>query len=302
MSLPAFAISGSSGLVGAACVLAWRGEGRRVVRIVRRGAGGPDEAWWDPAAGRIEADKLEGLEAVVHLAGENVAAGRWNAARKERIRASRVEGTRLLARALAGLKRPPRVLVSASAVGYYGDRGDEPLTEDAAPGRGFLARTCVEWERATAPAREAGVRVALPRIGVVLSAAGGALGRMLTPFRLGLGGRLGDGRQYMSWIALDDLVAVIRRAIDDEALAGPLNAVSPNPVRNSDFTRALGRLLCRPTVLPLPAAAVRLLFGEMGRELLLAGAKVVPARLERAGFSFLHRDLDSALRAALGSR
>jgi uncharacterized protein (TIGR01777 family) len=295
------AISGSGGLVGSAFAAALAGEGHRVVRLVRRAsAQGPDEVAWDPAAGRIDAAGLEGVDAVVHLAGENIASRRWSAARKERIRTSRVEGTRLVAGAVAGLARPPRVLVNASAIGYYGDRGDELLEEGSAPGSGFLAETCVAWEAATAPARQAGLRVVSLRIGIVLSAAGGALGRMLVPFRLGLGGRIGDGRQFMSWVALDDLVGIIRRCVLDDTLAGAINAVAPGPVRNAEFTAALGRALRRPTPLPVPAWAVRLLFGEMGTALLLAGARVVPARLERAGFAFRHAGLGSGLASILG--
>jgi uncharacterized protein (TIGR01777 family) len=294
------AISGSGGLVGSALGAALAGEGRRVVRLVRRESdAGPDELLWDPVAGRIDASGLEGVDAMVHLAGENIASARWSASQKERIRASRVEGTRLVADALAGLTRRPRVLVNASAIGYYGDRGDEVLDEDSTPGSGFLAETCAAWEAATGAAQAVGLRVVLLRIGIVLSEAGGALGRMLTPFRLGLGGRVGDGRQFMSWIALDDLVGIIRRAVLDESLAGPVNAVAPRPVRNAAFTRALGRALRRPTPLPVPAWAIRLLLGEMGEALLLAGACVVPRKLERAGFVFRHADLESALTSIL---
>jgi uncharacterized protein (TIGR01777 family) len=296
------AVSGGGGLVGSALAAALGGEGHRVVGLVRRkSAAGPDEVLWDPATGRIDTAALEGVDAMVHLAGENIASARWSAAQKERIRTSRIEGTRLVAGALAGLARPPRVLVNASAIGYYGDRDDELLDEDSASGSGFLAETCVAWEAATEPAYRAGLRVVLLRIGIVLSMAGGALGRMLTPFRLGLGGRVGDGRQFMSWIALDDLVEVIRRAVLDESLAGPINAVAPRPVRNAEFTRALGRALRRPTPLPVPAWAVRLAFGEMGEALLLAGARVAPARLERAGFAFRHADVGAALRSILAS-
>jgi uncharacterized protein (TIGR01777 family) len=294
------AVSGSGGLVGSAVAASLAADGHRPLRLVRdESAVEPGAAFWDPASGRIDADRLEGADAVIHLAGENVAAGRWTTARKTRIRASRVGGTRLVAETVARLARRPRVLVSASAIGYYGDRGEERLGEASAPGSGFLADTCVAWEAATEPARRAGMRVVLLRIGLVLAATGGPLGRMLTPFRMGLGGRIGDGRQFMSWIALDDLVAVIRRAIVDSTLDGPVNAVAPGASRNREFTRTLGRVLRRPTPLPLPAWAVRLLFGEMGRELLLAGARVVPGRLEQAGFAFGHRDLEPALRAML---
>jgi uncharacterized protein (TIGR01777 family) len=278
------AVSGSRGLVGSALTASLSTDGHRVLRLVRRSDPGTDEVGWDPADGRVDAARLGGASAVVHLAGENVAAGRWSLARKERIRSSRVEGTRLIAEALAGLDRPPPVWVNASAIGFYGDRGDERLDETSAPGDGFLAETCVAWEAATAAARAAGVRVVLLRIGIVLDAKGGALARMLTPFRWGLGGRLGHGRQFMSWITLDDLVGVLRRALVDGGLEGAVNAVAPRPVTNAEFTRTLGRVLRRPTLLPAPALAIRLLLGEMGQELLLAGARVRSAELERCGF------------------
>jgi len=294
------AVSGAGGLVGRALCRALDADGHRVLRLVRRPSEHEAEVSWDPSSGQIEATRLEGVHAMVHLAGENVAAGRWNARRKTRIRTSRVDGTTLIARTLAGLKRRPTVLVNASAIGYYGDRGDERLDETSPPGTGFLAETCVAWEESVEAARSVGLRVPLLRIGVVLDAAGGALRRMLTPFRLGLGGRIGNGRQYMSWIALADLVRVIRRAIDDDALDGPVNAVAPRPLRNREFTRVMGRVLRRPTPLPLPAWAVRLLMGEMGRELLLASSRVLPARLESIDFAFRHEDPESALRSILG--
>jgi uncharacterized protein (TIGR01777 family) len=297
------AISGAGGLVGAALAARLTGEGHRVLRLVRREAvEGTDAVAWDPVAGRIDRAGLEGTDAVVHLAGENVAAARWSAAQKERIRSSRVDGTRLLAGALAGLRRPPRVLVNASAIGYYGDRGDEPLDEDSAPGTGFLAETCAAWEAATEAARRGGMRVVRLRIGVVLSARGGALARMLLPFRLGLGGRVGNGRQYMSWITLEDLVRTVSHALGDERLEGPVNAVAPRPARNAEFARALGRVVRRPVWLPLPGWLVRLLLGEMGEALLLAGARVLPVRLERSGFAFRHGDAAAALQSILGER
>jgi uncharacterized protein (TIGR01777 family) len=294
------AVSGAGGLVGGALCRALAAEGHRVLRLVRRPSEHDAEVFWDPFAGQIDATRLEGVHAMVHLAGENVAAGRWNATRKTRIRTSRVDGTTLIARTLAGLKRRPTVLVNASAIGYYGDRGDERLDETSPPGTGFLAETCLAWEDSVEDARSAGLRVPLLRIGVVLDADGGALQRMLTPFRLGLGGRIGNGRQFMSWIALADLVRVIRRAIDDDTLDGPINAVAPHPLRNREFTRVMGRVLRRPTPFPLPAWAVRLLMGEMGRELLLASSRVLPARLQSIDFAFLHEDPESALRSILG--
>ena len=281
-------VSGASGLVGSACRASWMRAGHDVVRLVWRVPVGPPR------------DSLEGLDAVVHLAGANIADGRWSAARKRVLRESRTEGTRLLVEALAALARPPRVLVSASAIGYYGDRGDETLDEESAQGTGFLAEMCAAWEGAAQAASARGIRVVLARIGIVLDRSGGALARMLPPFRLGLGGRLGHGRQFMSFISLEDVVATLSRAIEDETFSGPFNATSPEPVRNAEFARVLGRLLRRPAVLPLPALVIKAVFGEMGRAILLGGNRVLPARLERAGFRFAHRDVESTLRAALG--
>ena len=299
MTAARIAISGSSGLVGSALAVSLDREGHEVVRLVRREPRRHDELLCDPATGRIDTAGLEGLEAVVHLAGENIASSRWSPSQKERIRASRVDGTRRLADSLVGLSRPPATLICASAVGYYGDRGDERLDEASAPGSGFLPETCVAWEAAADPARRAGIRVVTLRIGVVLSAEGGALARMLTPFRLGLGGRLGHGRQRMSWITLEDLIRVIRHVLQDRTLHGPVNAVAPQTVTNGEFTTTLGRVLCRPTLLPLPAALLRLLLGEMGQALLLDGSHVTPERLRQAGFEFRHHALEPALRSLL---
>jgi uncharacterized protein len=296
------AVTGATGLVGSALVAELRAGGHRVDRVSRRPPRpGTTDIHWDPAGGRLDPRALEGADAVVHLAGESIAAGRWTAAAKARIRDSRVGGTRLVADTLARLDRPPRVLVSVSAVGYDGDRGDEPLTEDSRPGAGFLADVARAWEAAADPARAAGIRVVHPRLGLVLAGQGGALPRMALPFRLGLGGVIGSGRQYWSWIALADVVRVIELALALDGLAGPVNAVAPAPATNREFTRVLGRVLARPTLLPLPAPAVRLLMGEMGRALLLDSARVLPRRLEHAGFRFRHPDLEGALRAALGS-
>jgi uncharacterized protein (TIGR01777 family) len=294
-------MSGSTGLVGAALVPALAAAGHAVTRMVRpaTGARAGDSVTWDPGAGTLDSGRLAGHEAVIHLAGENIAAGRWTAARKERIRASRVAGTRLLATALAKLPTPPAVLISASAIGYYGHRGAEVLTETSAPGADFLARVCQDWEAAAEPARERRIRVVHLRFGVILSRTGGALARMLTPFRLGLGGRLGSGRQWMSWIALDDVVAVIRMALADSTLSGPVNVVAPQAVTNREFTLALGRCLSRPTLFPVPAMALRLLLGEMADALLLASTRVEPAVLAARGHTFHAAKIDDALAQAL---
>jgi uncharacterized protein (TIGR01777 family) len=296
------AITGASGLIGSALSRSLREDGHRVHPVVRRSPRpGSGEIGWDPAIGRIDAEAFTGVDAVVHLAGENVGE-RWTPAKKRRIRESRVQGTSLLARALASLPEPPRVLVSGSAIGYYGDRGDEVLREDSGPGGDFLAEVGQEWEAATEPAARAGIRVVLPRLGVVLTPDGGALERMLPPFRLGVGGKLGDGRQWMSWISLPDAVRVLRFAIRAPELSGPVNATAPEPVTNEEFTRALGRALGRPTLMRVPAAALRLVYGEMAEATLLASQRAAPTRLQHAGFRFLHPQLDTALRAVLGAR
>jgi uncharacterized protein (TIGR01777 family) len=293
------AVTGASGFIGSAVVATLAAEGHRVLRLVRRPAESGDEVAWNPDGGQIDAARLEGVDVVVHLAGESIAGGRWNAERKQRIRQSRVAGTGLLAGALARLASKPRVLVSGSAMGVYGDRGDEVLTETAAPGTGFLAEVGQAWESAADPARRAGIRVVHPRFGMVLHPSGGALERMLPPFRMGLGGHLGNGQQWMSWITRADAVAVIRAAILDETMSGPVNATSPNPVRNSEFTRLLGAALHRPAIAAVPAFALELLFGELAREALLASQRMIPARLTELGFQFNHPDLESALVAVL---
>jgi hypothetical protein len=294
-------VTGSSGLVGGALVPSLKAGGHEVLRLVRRSPKAEDEARWDPEAGAIDAASLEGVDAAVHLAGENIAGGRWTAARKAQLRGSRVGPTRLLAESLAGLKRKPKVLISASAVGYYGNRGDAWLTEMDPPGDDFLGRLSVEWEGATGPAREAGIRVVSPRIGIVLSPAGGALGKMLLPFKAGLGGVVGPGTQYMSWIALDDLVGVIHHLLERSELAGPVNTVAPTPVTNKEFTKTLGRVLHRPTVAPVPTFALRLAFGEMADAALLASSRVRPERLLASGYRFLFPQLEGALRHVLGT-
>ena len=275
-------------------------QGHRVVRLVRRAAApGEDAAVWDPEAGKLETGALEGVEAVVHLAGENIGASRWTQKRKQRMRSSRIRSTRLLSESLAQLANPPRVLVSASAVGFYGSRGDEALTEDSPAGSGFLSQVCQEWEAATEAARQRGIRVVNLRIGMVLSAKGGALPAMLPAFRAGVGGKLGNGRQFVSWITIDDLTRAISHAIATESLSGPVNAVSPNPVRNVEMTKALGKVLRRPTFLSMPASVVRLIFGEMADALLLSGQRVVPGKLLASGFTFQFPDFETSLRHLL---
>jgi uncharacterized protein (TIGR01777 family) len=294
-------VTGASGLVGSALVPFLTTGGHRVTRLVRlqlRPAAA--EIQWDPEGGIRDAARLEGFDAVVHLAGENIASGRWTAERKARIRDSRVKGTKTLCDALARLSQPPKVLASASATGYYGDSGDTPLWEQSAPGTGFLADVCRAWEEATAPAVQKGIRVVRLRIGLVLSPTGGALAKMLFPFKLGLGGVVGTGKQYMSWIALDDVVGAIHHALLTEELQGPVNVVTPYPVTNSEFTKTLGRVLKRPTIFPLPAFAAHLAFGEMADELLLAGSRVEPKRLLATQYTFRFPELEGALRHLLG--
>jgi uncharacterized protein (TIGR01777 family) len=292
-------VSGSSGLIGSALLSRLSVADHSVNRLVRPGkTPGPGDVSWDPAAQRIDLAALEGFDAVVHLAGENIAAGRWTPARKQRIRDSRAKSTRLLAEALAALARPPRALVAASAIGFYGDRGDEALTEESPAGSGFLPEVCQEWEAATAAAQKR-IRVVNLRFGMVLAADGGALRVMVLPSKLGLGGPLGSGRQWVSWIARDDLLGIIQHAIAGERLQGPVNVVTPEPVTNRDFSRALGRVLHRPAIMPVPAFALRLTLGEMADGLLLASARVSPAKLAASGYRFLHPRLDSALQNLL---
>jgi len=296
------AVTGASGFVGSALVPSLTTAGHRIVRVTRgRPAAPPGErvVRWDPAEGDLPPESLQGVDAVVNLSGESVATGRWTPAKKQRIRDSRVRSTGRLCETLARLPRPPRVLVSASAVGYYGDRGAEPLREESAPGKTFLAEVCRDWEAATRPASEGGIRVVMLRMGLVLSPTGGALATMLTPFSLGAGGPIGTGTQYVSWITLPDLVAVIEHALDSDALQGPVNAVAPGAVTNAELARTLGRVLGRPAFLPLPAMLARVMFGEMADDLLLASARVEPGRLQAAGHVFQHPTLEGALRQLL---
>jgi uncharacterized protein (TIGR01777 family) len=294
------AVTGASGLVGRELVPTLRRNGFDVVRLVRHAPDADDEVRWDPAAGTIDTDGLSGVTGVIHLAGDNVASGRWTQAKKARIRDSRVAGTALLAGALTELSPKPRVLVSASAIGYYGARGDEALDESAEQGSGFLASVCGEWEAAASAARDAGIRVVHPRIGVVLAPRGGALAKMKMPFLLGIGGRIGSGAQYMSWIALEDLVSALVFALERDEIEGPVNFVSPTPITNADFTATLGRVLKRPAVLPVPKFALRLGVGsDMANEMLISGARVIPASLHAHGFRWEHTTLEPALRSLL---
>jgi len=305
------AITGSHGLIGAALVRSLTDDGHQVTQIVRPTGGDPsgkgsagssaDTVAWDPKNGTIDHAGLEGHDAVVHLAGAGIGDHRWTTDYKAAIRDSRVHGTRTLAECLATLDQPPSVLASGSAVGFYGPRGDEELTEESGGGGGFLAGVVADWEGATSAASAAGIRVAHLRSGVVLSALGGALARQLPVFRLGLGGKLGSGRQYLSWISLEDEVAAIRHVIATAALGGPVNLTAPHPVTNAEFTRALGRVLHRPAVAPVPTVALNLAFGkEMVSEMLLGGQRAIPAQLTATGFTHGHPELEEALAAAVG--
>ena len=293
-------VSGSHGLVGTALIKSLTEEGHEVVRLVRREArAGANEVEWHPEQNRLNPQQLEGLDAVIHLAGESIASGRWTDEKKRAIRDSRVKSTTLLSNTLAQLSRPPSVFLSASAIGYYGSRGDEVLTETSKPGKDFLASVCVEWEEATRAASEKGIRTVNARFGIILDAHGGALGQMLTPFRMGIGGRVGDGKQWMSWIALADVVAGLKYLLTDETTHGPINFVAPNPVTNAEFTRALGQVLSRPTLFPIPTFGARIAFGEMADALLLSSQRVEPKVLKEKGFQFAWTTLEAALRHLL---
>lgn len=291
-------VTGSHGLIGTALVQALQLGGHKVRRAVR-GPATPPDVTWDIPSKYIDTKALAGVEAVVHLAGEGVASKRWTAAQKQRILRSRVDGTCLLAEALADLDRPPAVLVSGSAVGYYGDRGDEELTEDSSPGDDFLSGVCQEWEAATAPAAEAGVRVVTIRTGIVQTARGGALRKQLPLFRLALGGRLGSGRQWVSWISLADEIGVILHALRRDSLHGPVNATAPEPVTNAEFTKALAAAVRRPAVLPVPRAALSIALGREMAASLLASQRVLSTRLQADGFTFRHASIQDGLAAAL---
>lgn len=289
-------ISGSHGLVGNALIKSLEAQNHEVFQLVRRLPDSESEIEWNPDRYSIAIARLDGFDAVIHLAGESIAEGRWTEEKKRRIRDSRVKGTKLLSDALANLTSPPKTLICASAIGYYGDRGEEVLTEQSPPGKDFLSEVCVEWEQATQLASEKGIRVVNARFGIILSEDGGALAKMLTPFRLGIGGRIGSGNQWMSWIALDDVIGGIEYALTNESLRGPVNFVAPTPVRNMEFTKVLGKVLSRPTIFPVPEFGVRLAFGEMGDALLLSSQRVEPQRLKTAGYPFKYEVLGPALR------
>jgi uncharacterized protein len=294
------ALTGATGFIGSALVDELRAAGhtvRRLVRDERQCRAG--DVLWDPAAGRLDPHAVDGVDAVIHLAGEPIAQ-RWTTETKRRIRESRVRGTELLATTVASLARPPRVLVSGSAMGIYGDRGDEELDETSAVGRGFLAEVATEWEAAAEPAARAGVRVVKVRTGLVLSPSGGALAKLLLPFRMGAGGRVGSGRQWVSWIGLGDAVGAIMHALRAEALEGPVNLAAPAPVTNAELTETLARVLHRPAIVPVPAFALRLAFGEMGEATLLASQRMRPRRLLESGYRFQYPTLEPALRHELG--
>jgi uncharacterized protein len=290
-------VSGASGPIGAALLPSLKASGYAVTRLVRTSATDKDQITWEPSR-PLSPDLVSGFDAVIHLAGESIV-GRWTEAKKRRILDSRTQGTAHLAEAAAKAARRPSVFISASAVGYYGNRGDEILREDSPSGQGFAAEICRQWEAATQPAAGAGIRSAQMRLGVVMSADGGGLQKILVPFRLGLGGRLGDGRQWSSWVSVDDVVGAIHHVLKSNSLQGPVNTVAPNPVTNSEFTSILASVLHRPALFPMPAFAVHLVFGEMGDELFLASERVAPAKLTASGYEFRHPELRKALEEIL---
>ena len=293
-------ISGGSGLVGTALTQALRAEGYTVAHLVRPGGhSSPGDVRWDPASSFVNLDAMEGVDAVVNLNGASIGAGRWTPARKKLLHSSRIDSTRVLEDALSRMKQKPRVFVSASAVGYYGDRGDEILTESSSSGNDFLAILARDWETEARRAESLGIRTVITRFGIILSDQGGALPRMLTPFKLGAGGRLGSGKQWMSWVALEDVVGALRSAIASDQLSGPVNVVAPNPVRNTEFTQVLASVLHRPAIFPAPAFALRLALGEMADALLLSSQRVEPAQLSANRYAFRFENLEPALHAIL---
>jgi uncharacterized protein len=292
-------VAGASGLVGSALARKLKAEGAEVTPLVRSAAKS-GEIEWHPDRGSIDAPALEDFDAVINLAGDGIADGRWTEEKKRRILDSRVNGTRLLSETMANLSRKPKTFINASAVGFYGSRGDELVDEDSGPGEGFLASVCRQWESATAPAEQAGIPVVKLRLGVILTKDGGIMGSMLRPFKLGLGGKVGSGEQVISWVAMDDVVAVISFILQNESVRGPINAVAPHPVTNEEFTRTLGRVLSRPTFMAMPAFAARLAFGEMADEMMLSSTRVAGKVLNAAGFKFQYPEIEGAVRAMLG--
>lgn len=297
-------LSGSSGLVGTELIKSLKDKGFNIVRLVRnKKDNDKDVIRWDPEKQVIDSGSLEGFDAVIHLAGENIAGGRWNAERKQKILNSRVKSTQFLSQTLSRLNRPPRVFISASAVGFYGDRNDTICNEESGNGKGFLVEVCKQWEEATQIASSAGIRTVNLRFGIILSPKGGALAKMLTPFKFGLGGVLGSGNQYMSWIAIDDVIGIILHVIYDLSLSGAINSVAPAPVTNREFTKILGEVLHRPTIIPVPVIALHFMLGqEMADELLLSSTRAVPSRLIKSGYSFIYPELKNALKELLQNR
>jgi uncharacterized protein (TIGR01777 family) len=292
-------IAGASGLVGSALVPKLKAAGAEVTPLVRSAAKS-GEIEWHPDRGSIDTPALEGFDAVINLAGDGIANGRWTEEKKRRIVDSRVNGTRLLSETMANLSRKPATFINASAIGFYGNRGDELVDEDSGPGEGFLAGVCRQWESATAPAEQAGIRVVKLRLGVILTKDGGIMGSMLAPFKLGLGGKVGSGKQVISWVAMDDVVAAISFILQNESARGPINVVAPHPATNEEFTKTLGRVLSRPTFMTMPAFAARLAFGEMADEMMLSSTRVAGKVLNDAGFKFQFPELEGAVRAMLG--
>lgn len=287
-------VTGATGLVGSVLVPHLEAQGHRIRKLVRTEPAADNEFFWDPEE-TLDMSSLKDLDSVIHLAGESISEGRWTAEKKARIRESRVKGTKLLAGSLAELSHPPKTLICASAMGYYGDRGAEILTEGASPGTGFLPEVCQQWEAAAEPAKEKGIRVVYLRFGLILSSKGGALKKMLPPFKMGVGGKVGSGDQYYSWIAIDDVSGVIDHVLKNESVEGPTNIVSPNPITNLEFTKAIGRVLHRPTLFAIPSTAARLAFGEMADALLLSSTRVHPEKLLATNYVFRYPELEGAL-------
>ncbi len=289
-------VTGATGLVGSAVTTFLEQQGHEVFPLVRSKEPVDGQAWWDPAAGECVLGAARPIEAVIHLAGENIASGRWTDEKKKRIRDSRVNGTKLLSEALASLPEQPQVFISSSAIGYYGNRGEEPLTERSSPGDSWLSQVCQDWEAATEPASDTGIRTINLRTGIVLSKEGGMLKRMWLPFKMGVGGIVGSGEQMMSWIDIRDLVQVIHHILFDEEISGPVNGTAPHPVSNREFTKTFGKVIRRPTIFPMPETIVRWVFGELGDELMLKGAMVLPRVLEQSSFEFQHPGLEESLK------